>query len=95
VLLAAMATLACRPPARLVTFGCMRNSIGPAVPGILADVQGIHYRNGGDFVPDLPDWPYGEWRARTQLGAPGLPCVSDHFIAAYRAAMAAPEAAAA
>lgn len=93
VLLAAMATVAGHPPARIVSFGCMRHSIGPAVPRILADVPGAHRRHGGDFVPDLPYRPYGEWRARTQLGAVGRPKVADHFIAAYLAAMEAREAA--
>lgn len=93
VLLAAMATEAGRPPVRIVSFGCMRNSIGSAVPRILKDVEGIHYRNGGDPVVDLPDWPYGEWRTRTQLGVAGRPSVSDHFVAAYLAAMEAREAA--
>lgn len=89
VLLAAMATLAGHPPARIATFGCMRHSIGHAVPHILTDVPGVHFVNGGDFVPNLPGWPYGAWKARTQLGAAGRPSVSDHFIAAYLSAMEA------
>lgn len=80
VLLTAMLPV---PPLRLVTFGAMRCSIGIAVPTILHDVPGAHYRNRGDPVPDLPDWPYGQWRDRTQLGEPRLPCISDHFIASY------------
>lgn len=80
VLLAAMLPV---PPLRLVTFGAMRASIGVAVPTILHDVPGVHYRHGGDPVVDLPGWPYVEWRDRTQVGPIRGPCVSDHFIAAY------------
>ncbi|HEX4366615.1 MAG TPA: hypothetical protein VH023_07285 [Rhodopila sp.] len=87
VLLAAMMTRAGRAPVRITTFGCMRHSIGPDVPGILAAVPGVSYRNGGDPVPGLPPWPYADWRVAAQLGARGGDSIPDHFIAAYQAAM--------
>ena len=80
VLLAAMMP---RPPVRLVTFGAMRAAIGYQVREILAPVPGAHYRNGGDPVPDLPGWPYREWRVRVQLGVAREPCIHDHFIVNY------------
>lgn len=88
VLLAALATLAGHPPARLVTCGAMRCCIGPAVPTILLPVPGAHYHDGGDPVTDLPNAPYGQWRERTQIGAvKDYYWIQDHYISAYMAAM--------
>ena len=90
VILAALLTLWGHPPARIVTFGAMRCCVGADIPGILKDIPGVHYHHGGDPVPELPPWPYREWRERTQLGQVGIPSIPDHFIAAYLAAMSEP-----
>jgi hypothetical protein len=87
VLLGAMLTLAGKPPLRIVTFGAMRVSIGADVPNILHAAAGVSYRNAGDPVMGLPPWPYGHWRAETQLGADAPDWIPDHYIEAYSAAL--------
>ncbi len=43
-------------------------------------------RPSGRGACQLPNWPYGEWRARTQIGPSALPDdIAAHSIAAYLA----------
>lgn len=91
-LLAAMFAAGGRPPAKLTTFGaprvCWFNNSRTA--DLLKTIDGVDYRNADDPVPNVPI-DYHHPREIVQIGKrfEDLHVVEDHFLAAYRASLAA------
>ncbi|HTC17943.1 MAG TPA: hypothetical protein VK690_02400, partial [Stellaceae bacterium] len=82
-------TAAGRPPVSMTTFGMPRPAF-LTLRRLIRGVPGTDYRHGLDPVTDVPIG-FLHPRTLTQLGAerPTFNPLADHFIAAYRAALAA------
>jgi len=84
ILLAALLSNLCCPPAAVVTFGAPRCASW-RVRRLLRHIPLKLYCNGDDPVPEVPWLPgiYVHPRKLIHIGEPSLNIIEDHFITSY------------